>query len=128
MLSVVLCQGAALHFVDGMTGMKDFDVWTFFAEIPGAQFPPRWRTTADFGLSRFGRRDSEPDWKHVGRRVDFVGRSLHVRRAADPRAALQAYLTAGKTESARLLAEKAAVTLTPSTMLGEVIWPPLFDR
>jgi hypothetical protein len=81
-------------------------------------------------LSRFGRRDSEPDGKYVGRRVDFIGRSLRVRREADPQAALQAYLTAGKTESARLLAKKAVVAMTPSTMLGEVIWrPPLLrDR
>src|SRR5438445_6563879 len=26
---VALCQGAALHFIDGRNGVKDFDVWTF---------------------------------------------------------------------------------------------------
>lgn len=28
-VAVALCQGAALHFVDGQNGIKDFDVWTF---------------------------------------------------------------------------------------------------
>ena len=28
-IAVTLCQGAALHFLDGQNGVKDFDVWTF---------------------------------------------------------------------------------------------------
>jgi hypothetical protein len=31
LVCVALCQGAALHFVDGENGVKDFDVWTFYA-------------------------------------------------------------------------------------------------
>jgi hypothetical protein len=26
----LLCQGAALHYLDGRTGVKDFDVWSFY--------------------------------------------------------------------------------------------------
>ncbi len=56
LLCVLLCQGAALHFVDGHNGVKDFDVWTFFAEHPQRRFPRRRRiTNADFGPSVFGR-------------------------------------------------------------------------
>jgi hypothetical protein len=33
-LCSALCQGAALHFVDGRNGVKDFDVYSFFARHP----------------------------------------------------------------------------------------------
>ena len=38
-----LCQGAALHYLDGRTGVKDFDVWSFYAAHDDGEFPPRWR-------------------------------------------------------------------------------------
>ena len=34
LITVALCQGAALHFVDRKNGVKDLDVWTFYAEHP----------------------------------------------------------------------------------------------
>lgn len=44
---VVLAQGAACHYLDCLaghdaearTGVKDLDVWTFYAAIPGTVFP-----------------------------------------------------------------------------------------
>jgi hypothetical protein len=49
LLGRALCQGAAVHYVDGRNGVKDFDVWSFYAELDGWPFPPRWRGTRDFG-------------------------------------------------------------------------------
>ena len=41
-IAVALCQGAALHYVNGSNGIKDLDVWTFYAERPALiQYPPR---------------------------------------------------------------------------------------
>jgi hypothetical protein len=31
LLCRALCQGAALHHLDAMNGVKDFDVWSFYA-------------------------------------------------------------------------------------------------
>lgn len=31
LLGRALCQGAALHYVDESNGVKDFDVWSFYA-------------------------------------------------------------------------------------------------
>jgi hypothetical protein len=31
LLGRALCQGAALHHVNGKNGVKDFDVWSFYA-------------------------------------------------------------------------------------------------
>jgi hypothetical protein len=102
LLCRVLCQGAALHFVDHANGVKDFDVWSFYAERADGPFPARWRGTADFGRSKFGRFPGDP-LHYQGRRVDLMGRSLPVPRAADPADVLRSYLSAGQTASARAL-------------------------
>jgi hypothetical protein len=41
LLGRALCQGAALHYVDGENGVKDFDVWSFYAELDDWPFPAR---------------------------------------------------------------------------------------
>jgi hypothetical protein len=118
LLAVTLCQGAALHYLDGRNGVKDFDVWTFFARAPERPFPDaalfRRRKIADFGPSRFGRTITAPPWME-GRRVDLFARSL------DP-GDIRQWLLGGRTESARKLAEKAVIELEPRP--GQVLGPP----
>jgi|SRR5450756_549028 len=77
------CQDSALHYLDGRTGVKDFDVWSFYAACGDGPFPYRWRGTADFGPSKFGRYPGDPP-SCTGRRVDMLGRSLNVPPDADP--------------------------------------------
>jgi hypothetical protein len=117
-----LCQGAAAHYVDHTTGIKDFDVWSFYFEHPDGPFPARWRGTADFGPSKFARFPGDPAC-YRGRRVDLLGRSLRIDPAADPAEVLRGYLSAARTVSARALAVKAAVLISPSDCAGEVVWP-----
>jgi len=38
-----LCQGPALHYLDDKTGVKDFDMWSFYARRGDGPFPDRWR-------------------------------------------------------------------------------------
>jgi hypothetical protein len=33
LLGRALCQGAALHYVNDRNGVKDFDVWSFYAPV-----------------------------------------------------------------------------------------------
>ena len=33
LITIALCQGAAKHFLDGKTGVKDFDIWYFYERI-----------------------------------------------------------------------------------------------
>ena len=122
LLCRALCQGAALHFLDGKNGVKDFDVWSFYAALDDAPFPYRWRGTADFGPSKFGRYPGDPP-SYTGRRVDFLGRSLPVPPGADPAAALRDYLSARHTATAKALAAKAVILISPGQSVGECVWP-----
>jgi hypothetical protein len=40
LLCRALCQGAALHYLDGKNGVKDFDVWSFYAARPSRRAIP----------------------------------------------------------------------------------------
>lgn len=60
----MLAQGAASHYLDCLVGhesasrrgVKDLDVWMFYAAMPGTAFPAARREThADFGPSTLGR-------------------------------------------------------------------------
>ena len=123
LLGRALCQGAALHYVNGKDGVKDFDVWSYYAQHNGWPFPARWRGTRDFGPSIFGRFSGDPP-RYAGRRVDLLGRSLPPAPGADPARAIRDYLSAGRTKSARALAAKAAVLIDPIGRVGEIAWPP----
>jgi hypothetical protein len=120
---VAVCQGAAKHFVDNQTGVKDFDVWTFFAEhSTGPLKVDRRIMHADFGPSKFGV-DPEDRGPFTGRRVDFLMRSIRCPLGADAVGAIRNYLSRGATDSARRLSEKAVVFIEPAHLCGSIVWP-----
>lgn len=121
LFAVALCQGGALHYLDGRNGIKDLDAWSFFTSDAERPFPYRRRATLDFGNPKFGTTPDNPQF--IGRRIDHIGRSIATADAADPVASLTRYLHAGKTSSARHLAEKAVVLIEPAHLLGTVVWP-----
>ncbi|HEY6314139.1 MAG TPA: hypothetical protein VIY52_25535 [Streptosporangiaceae bacterium] len=127
LLCRALCQGAALHFVDGKNGVKDFDVWSFYAGHDDGPFPARWRGTADLGPSKFGRYPDDPP-SCTGRRVDLLGRWLPAPVGASPAVVLREYLSAARTRSARALAAKAVVLIDPERRAGEIVWPMASSR
>jgi hypothetical protein len=145
-LCVALAQGAALHRLDGTTGVKDIDVWTFYAAIPGQPFTFGQRKRhVDFGVSEHGRNLYPDHFEHrqlprwsrfAGRRVDLMVRSLPVPPETSPDAildALRRWLNAGAQRrradqgatmpSNWWLAQKAVVLIDPSTHRGRVVWP-----
>ncbi|GAA1191748.1 hypothetical protein [Pseudonocardia alaniniphila] len=145
-LCVTLAQGAALHRLDGTTGVKDIDVWTFYAAILGEPFTFGQRKRhVDFGVSEHGRNSYPDHFEHrqlprwsrfAGRRVDLMIRSLPVPPEAPSDAivdALRRWLTAGaqrrradpedRMPSNWWLAQKAVVLIDPITDRGQVVWP-----
>src|SRR5436190_24354542 len=73
LLCVALCQGAALHFIDGTHGVKDFDVWSFFCARPDEPIRRRRVVRRDFGHPKFGTSPYRPDF--IGRTVDLLFKS-----------------------------------------------------
>lgn len=145
-VAVVLAQGGALHMINSTTGVKDLDVWTFYAAIPGAGFPFGQRKRhVDFGPSEHGRNLYPPDFKHrqlkrwlsfSGRRVDLMVRSLPISPSALQQVvtdAMRAWLHEGETEPQRAsdddmpsnwwLAKKAVVMILPVEGRRTVVWP-----
>jgi len=120
-VAVALCQGAALHFLDGRNGIKDFDVWTFSAAHPDATYPPRRMSSRLFGDHDTRSSPDHPEF--VGRRVHLLGRSLRADVNADPVKVLRQYLSERRTNSARHLAEKAVILIEPEDRLGIRVWP-----
>lgn len=119
--AAALCQGAALHYIDGNNGVKDFDVWSFYTKAPERPFPYRRRGKWDFGHPKFG---VTPDFEHfTGRRVDMLGRSIPDAEPSDPVGSITRYLSTSRTTSARFLTEKAVILLDPLQYLGKIIWP-----
>lgn len=147
-VAVALAQGAALHYLDGRTGVKDLDIWTFYAAIPGRRFPADKRVKrADFGPSSLGRQTYDMHaartehqralWQrwsaYTGRRIDFCIRALPVQADAPINTVirvLQGWLargaqsTAAHKPSAWHLAKKAVVLLYPDSHRGYVVWAP----
>ena len=114
MAYVALCQGGALHFIDGQTGVKDLDVWTFYYKPPSIDFPYRRHARKDFGPSQL------TNWI---RRVDLMARSLPHRPGTDPAKMPHEYLKNKHTKTAYYLAKKSFVLIDPSSRRGEIVWP-----
>lgn len=127
LICVALCQGAGLHFVDRRNGVKDFDVWTYFAATASRPYPDpalyRRNKPYDFGQSDHGARQEEVARGYAGRKIDLLSDSLEVPVGADPAETLRAWLAHPPRDTPRCLAVKAVVLLEPKARRGEVVWP-----
>lgn len=123
-LCAALCGDGALHYLNGITGVDEFKVVTFYAENSEAPFPPQHVSHLDYGESKFGRGPGLPD-SYRGLRVELQGRSLDARPGEDALEVLQRYLKARASPTARELASKAVVLLEPEEFFGVEAWPSL---
>jgi hypothetical protein len=124
MLCTALCGDGALHYLNGITGVDEFRVWTFYAENSEAAFPHHHVSHLDYGESKFGRGAGLPE-SYKGLRVELQGRSLDAQTGDDPLQVLQRYLNARASPSARELSSRAVVLLEPEEFFGVEAWPSL---
>lgn len=127
LIAIALCQGAALHFAYGKTGIKDFDVYFFFGRYDRKLINRRPKSV-DSGFVQFGVHPADHNKGYEGRRVDFLRRSIDddivKLKKGDPEGCIIEYLTRHRTKTARELVQKPVVGLWPKTILGKVIWLP----
>jgi hypothetical protein len=116
-------QGAAIHFAlpEIGYGVKDFDVWSFFALAPRGTprgMFKRCATAAAFGSPTFG----EDPYEVVAgsRRVDLLWRTIDA-SVGDPVRAVQNWLN-GTSASVECLSHKAVVLINPPKLRGRIIW------
>ena len=124
-----LAQGAAQHFLDGRTGVKDFDLWLFYdrSHLAKGIREHGVRSTGDFGPSVFDRYPDDPE-TFVGRRIDFMCRRLPTNVPREPPdAAVMAWLQSDN-QSPMWLRKKPVIMLWPTTYHGVVIWNPDGER
>lgn len=128
-MSICLCQGAALHYVDGKNGIRDFDTYIFFDNKSAIRYPVRRIGYRDFGKSKFGKTFHHPGKnvnKHKnekGRSIDIMGRQIeHIDN--DYKKSIKKWLQDAKSDTPYFLSQKAVVVLEPKKDLGEVIWKP----
>jgi hypothetical protein len=124
LLGTALCGNGALHYLNGITGVDRFEVVAFYAGHADAAFPFQRVSHADFGEPKFGRGVDPPE-TYEGLRVTLQGRSIEGGPGDDPLEAIQRYLKAGATPTARELTRKAVVMLEPEELLGIEAWPSL---
>ena len=136
LLLIALCQGGALHYVQckkGLqhtNGVKDIDVYSFYAEHPTVPWPYRRYGKADFGESEFGCHPDDRPYKGkplMGRHVDLTGRSLPVEPEANPIEAVRTWLTTSRNPTPRHLRQKAVVGLYPTRYQGKILWDASVD-
>ncbi len=118
-LAVALCQGGAMHYHDGVNGIKDFDVW-FFYPFNQKHLPYRTIWNWDYKNPKFGRHPAIPGYE--GRKVDVLVRSIKNYTDKDPVKTIHQFLQHENTASSGELAKKAVVMLNPESLLGKVVW------
>ena len=122
LLSIALCQGGALHYLDckkgakKTNGVKDLDVYSFYADDPEIPWPYRRHGVADFGASEFGHHPNKRR-DFVGRHVYLMGRALPVAPGANPVLAIRDWLATSNNKTPRLCVRRPSWgCIQPSTL------------
>jgi len=117
LVAICLCQGAAKHYVDSVTGVKDLDVWLFFEEHDTVKIPHRGNA----------RKEIQANFKKLGpKRIDFMKKMIPLRFIVknDAQNSLQNYLSLAVTSTSAELSLKPVIGLSPSAIFGRVLWSP----
>ncbi len=112
LVGIVLCQGAALHYIGKENGIKDFDVWFFYKKDEKVNFSVRKPVTDKKG--------------YKGVKIDFMKRAIPASICAkfsnQPDQCILNYLLERNTSTKRFLLEKAGIGLYPKKIFAQTIW------
>lgn len=112
LIGICLCQGAASHYLNPNVGVKDFDIWHFYVENRGINFPYRAHKRIDGG--------------YKGKSIDFLKRAIskdiHDSYSKNSGQVIMKYLLERNTNTKKLLLKKAIIGLFPNEIFGRVLW------
>ena len=120
LVAICLCQGAAKHYVDEVTGVKDVDIWLFFEEHDTVKIPHRGNA----------RKEVHANLRKLGpKRIDFMKKMILSRFVVkdDAQKTMQNYLSLAATSTSGELSAKPVIGLSPNAIFGRVLWPPSSD-
>lgn len=109
---ICLCQGAALHYLNQKTGIKDFDVWHFYAN--------------NENVTLRCRRPKRIKNAYMGRDIDFLKRAIPKNIFAlfpnNLEKIIMSFLLERNTKSKNLLLKKAVIGLYPNNIFAKILW------
>ena len=127
LVSIALCQGAALHYLDKKNGVKDFDIYFFFGVEYDNRLINRVPAKGEINLSKFGVHPDDYQRGLTARRIDFLRRNISPKISVienqEPEIVIRSYLEAKPTPTATELAKKAVIGLWPTSVFAKTIWP-----
>lgn len=125
LLAIVLGQGAALHYVDGKNGVKDFDIYLFYKENPNKNMWVRRIKKIDSNLKKFG-----------NPKVDFIRKTINTKYIVgnedNPQKIIERLLNESKKPFVKYLTiwakkeknrtRNAVIGLYPKQIFKDVLW------
>ncbi|WP_135611116.1 hypothetical protein [Methanococcoides sp. AM1] len=129
---ILLVQGAALHYVNGINGIKDFDVLVLYKENGNKydedgkliRIYPKRVCSYDCEMAEFGRYPNDDIDKYPNRRVDVLMREIgnDLTDNSDLITAINKYFENGTTQSIKEWRKKAVVGIWPDEIQSKVMW------
>jgi hypothetical protein len=112
LIGIFLCQGAACHYLDLITGVKDWDIGYFYVKNAEIYFPYRKRKRIEDGY-----RDKPIDFL---RRA--ISRDIFDSCAGQPELTVMKYMLERNTDTKKKLLKKAIIGLHPDAVFAKVLW------
>ncbi|ADI73385.1 conserved hypothetical protein [Methanohalobium evestigatum Z-7303] len=129
---ILLVQGAALHYVNGTNGIKDFDILLLYKQNLEEKdengklikIPYRRLIAYDCGMPEFGRYPHDDINQYPNRRVDVLIREIgeDLTDNYDLITGIRKYFETGNTPSIKQWKNKDVVGIWPEEIQGDLVW------
>jgi hypothetical protein len=115
LIGILPCQGAACHYLNLTTGVKDYDIWHFYVKNVDMYFPYRKHKRIENGYG--------------GKPIDFLKRAISKgifdTFQGQPEPTIMEYMFERNTKTKRKLLKKAMIGLHPDAIFAKVLWKGL---
>jgi hypothetical protein len=122
---IALTRGAAQHYLDRKTGIRDFNVCLFFKQAKEENTLYQRAKKKASGLDKFG---PDPGGKTKTRQVEVRGWEIPTgvlrKGRSNPEKCLEFWFEKAEGEVVEEIAKEAVVGLWPDNIIGKILWSP----